>query len=145
MRHLGDEQEGFDRSRRQFGIRQLIIVTAVIGVALGIGRAFVAALGENVNLDNHETPIFVLLAVAAILVSLPLMLAVLMRPLSVVALTLAGVFIVVVTALELPALRMLPAGGPEMGHFISINTFTVVTILPVLVMVRRCGYSLIRV
>jgi hypothetical protein len=140
LRHIDDE--GGDPREHQFRIRQLLIVTTIVAVVFGIGRAVIAAAGERINFRG-EAPIFVFLAVAAIVLTLPLLLAALMRsywaPAVVVALFLIGL----ATAWEVPLLRMVHSGGgPKVEDFISINAFTAGVMLLMLTIVRLNGYSL---
>jgi len=102
----------------------------------------VAARGEHINFRG-EAPIFIFLAVAAIILTLPLLLAAPMRsywaPAAIVALALIGL----ATAWEVPLLRMVHSGaGPKIEDFIAINAFTAVVMLVMLTVVRLNGYSL---
>jgi hypothetical protein len=142
LRHADDALES-DRRQRQFGIRQLIIVTAIVGVTLGMGRMLVARFATQIDLVNRETPLFIFLGVAAVVLTLPLMLATLMQRFMIPGLAIAILLIVIVTACELPLLKLFHAGpGPKAVDFISINAFTSLIMLIVLGTVRWCGYSL---
>ena len=143
LRHFEDADRGLNHREHQFGIRQLLIVTTIVAVIFGIGRVAVGQLGENLNLGRGEAPIFIFLAVAAIVFTLPLLLAALMRQLAVPGVLLTLVLIGLATASELPLLRaMLSGPGPKAGHFIAINAFTAAITLAVAVIVRLNGYSL---
>jgi hypothetical protein len=52
LRHADDALES-DRRQRQFGIRQLIIVTAIVGVTLGLGRMLVARFATQIDLGGR--------------------------------------------------------------------------------------------
>ena len=54
-----------------------MIFTGLVGVTLGIGRILVGALSNWFSIDG-EGPIFVFLAVAAIVMTLPVLLAALL-------------------------------------------------------------------
>ena len=142
LRHAADALQS-DQRQRQFGIRQLIIVTAIVGVTLGLGRMLVARFATQIDLVNRETPIFIFLGVAAVVLTLPLMLAMLMRRFMLRGLAVAILLIVIVTACELPLLKLFHGGpGPKTADFVSINVFTSLIMLMVLGVIRWCGYSL---
>lgn len=144
LRQLDDERQDIDPGERQFGIRELMIFTAIIGVTLGIGRIVVqSTAGIGVN---GEFVIFLFLGVAAVFVTLPLVLAALLPRHALVAC--GGVLLLsgLVTVLEMPALELLPrrGGGPDFFHFLWINLFTIVWVLLVTAVVRANGYRLAR-
>ena len=142
LRHQEDADYGFDPRQWQFGIRQLMIITAVVAIALGIGRLVFTHLGDRINLRG-EVPVFIFLAVAAVGITLPLLLAALLQRGSVPGTLLVLVVIGLATAFELPLLRRVHAGpGPQVGHLIGINAFTAGWILVVAVMVRLNGFRL---
>jgi hypothetical protein len=143
LRHMDEARSGFDPRERQFGIRQLIIVTTIVGAALGLGRLVVTRFGQPLSLSSRDAPIFFFLGVAAVALTLPLILAVLMRRLTLLGTLLVLVLIGVMTAWELPLLRALHSGpGPQTEDFIAINAFTALIVLMVLAAVRMSGYSL---
>ena len=143
LRHFEEADRGFNHREHQFGIRQLMIVTTIVAVIFGIGRVAVGQLGEHLNLGRGEAPIFIFLAVAAIVFTLPLLLAALMRQLAVPGVLLTLALIGVATASELPLLKALHSGpGPKAGDFIAINAFTAAFTLAIAVIVRLNGYSL---
>jgi hypothetical protein len=140
LRHIDDV--GSDPREHQFGIRQLLIVTTIVAVVFAIGRFIVGLLGENVNIRG-EAPIFIFLAVAAIVLTLPLLLAALMRWYSTAAVIVTLALIALATAWEVPLLQLVHSGpGPKAEHFIAINAFTAAVMLAVLTVVRLNGYSL---
>lgn len=140
LRHIDDE--GTDPREHQFQIRQLLIVTTIVAIVFGIGRAIIVATGENINFRG-EAPIFIFLAVAAIVLTLPLLLAALMRSYWFPAVLVALVLIGLATAWEVPLLRLVHSGaGPKVQDFIAINAFTAAAMLASLTVVRLSGYSL---
>lgn len=142
LRHADDSEPHLDPRQRQFGIRQLIIITAIVGVVLGIGRVVVGQLGDHFNLDR-EAPIFIFLGVAAVVVTLPLLLAALMKRWTVPGVLLVLALIGLTSAFEVQLLRTIASGsGPQTRDFISINAFSAGVMLIVLTIVRRSGYSL---
>jgi hypothetical protein len=128
---------------RQFGIRQVMTLTAIVAILLGIGRLVLPPLAESLNVEG-EAPIFIFLGVAAIVVTVPLLLAALVPHRTL--LTVVGVMTIlaVATALELPLLNAVHSlrGGPNLGHFIGINAFTAAWILGVVGIFRFGGYGL---
>ena len=140
LRHIHDEAA--NPREHQFRIRQLLIVTTIAAVIFGVGRVIVGQLGERFSIRG-EAPIFIFLGVSAIVLSLPLLLAALMRSYWAPAVVGALVLIGLATAWEVPLLRMVHGGpGPKVEDFVSINAFTVVVMLAVLSIVRLNGYSL---
>lgn len=137
LRHINEGKQEPATERVQFGIRHLLIVTAIAGVLLGIGRIVVT----NVSIAGEE-PVFFFLAVAAIVVTLPLLLAALMRRLVIPGISLALLLTGVATALELPLSELVGASGPEMKHFVAINVASSILILLVAGIVRMNGYYL---
>jgi hypothetical protein len=145
LRHDDDLVAGFNPRDRQFGIRQLIVVTALVGLFLGVGRQLVSLWGHHFDFTRGDLAIFAFLTVSAAVLSLPLVLALLMRRTSAIAIALALALIGIVTALEASLSKHFQTGGgPEIRHFISMNAFTAGIILLVLAIVRRSGYSLTR-
>ncbi len=143
LQHVDDWGKIQDRSSRQFSLRHLMIVTTIVGVILGAGRILIGWLGESFRLDR-EAPAFIFLAAAAVILTLPLLLAGLLPrwaiPAVLVVLTLIGL----VTAWELTLLQMVPGGGgpgPDTGHFVWINAFTMVTVLMGVLLLRLNGYG----
>jgi hypothetical protein len=142
LRHADDSQSHLDPRQRQFGIRELIIITAIVGVVLGIGRAVVGQLGERFSV-GREAPIFLFLGVAAVVVTLPLLLAALMKRWTIPGVLLVLTLIGVVSAFEVQLLRTIAGSpGPKTADFLSINAFSAGVMLLVLSIVRRSGYSL---
>ena len=145
LHHAEDRQHNENLHQVQFGIRQLIFVTTIVGVILGIGRVIIDPIKANLSPDRVEMVIFVFLAVAAALLTLPLVVAGLMRHLAIPGVALTLVLVGVITAFEMPLLQVLqPRFGPETSDFIAINTFTALMILTVLAIVRINGYNLAR-
>jgi hypothetical protein len=141
LRHVNDVQS--QPSQLQFGIRQLIIVTAIVGVMLGIGRVIVTNLGQSVDW-NHEAPIFIFLAMAAIVMTLPLLLAALMQRWASLSVILVVTLIGLATIWEAPLLRVsLGSGpGPNTMDLAAINATTALFVLVFTGVVRLCGYRL---
>lgn len=132
-----------DRGRRpmQFVIRQLMVVTLIVGVLIGLGRMIVTSLSPGLP-GAEGWGIFVFLGVAATITSLPLLLAVLLPrfalPAVIVVLILAGV----ATMWEVPLSVLLGADGPSQREFIWLNTFTFLWVIIFPTAARFCGYGL---
>lgn len=144
LRRPEDEQHPPDPRERQFGIRQLMIFTAIVGVLLGLGRIVVGQLGPRIMPDNsRDMAVIVFLAAAAVAVTLPLLLAALLPRLAVPAVLLVLILIGLATAWELPLLDVFDRhSGPETMHFVWINAITSGWILIFAIAVRLNGYRL---
>jgi hypothetical protein len=141
--HPSQLQRQPDPRERQFGIRELLIFTTIIGVILGLGRALVANMPRTVGVD-HAVGIFAFLSVAAILLSMPLLIAGLLPHYWRRAIAIGLLVIVAATIGELPLLNSTvgPAGGPDASHLALINAFTSAWVLVYIVVIRRAGYRL---
>lgn len=142
LRHRSEERGTFDPKERQFGIRQLLLFTTLIAVLLAIGRLLVASLGKYFNL-GHEGPIFIFLAVAAIAMTLPVLLAALLRRWAVPATIGMLLLVGLAAAAEVPLLSKFHRGvGPDIWHFFWINAFASLWIVVVSLVVQLSGYRL---
>jgi hypothetical protein len=142
LRHRDDFSLVSDPRERQFGIRQLMIITTIVAVVFGVGRLIVPNLKFA---SNGEPAIFAFLAVAAIVITLPTVLASLLPRLALPATFLTLVLIVLATAWELPMFRSTGVGrrgGPDAMHFVWINAFTTVWLMALVLVVRFNGYAL---
>jgi hypothetical protein len=140
LRHADDSQGNSGREWRQFGIRQLMVVTVVIGVLLGIGRNL--AVYWSPDGAGGEWLIFAFLSVAAVLMTVPLVLATLLPRHALNATLVILVLVGVATAFEWPLLKIVGGGGPEMEDFIYINFVGSAWIVAFALSVRLGGYSL---
>jgi hypothetical protein len=144
LRHTDEIEQGFDPRQWQFGIGQLIIITAIVGVTFGVGRMVFTALGDRFTFGG-EGPVLMFLAAAAIVLTLPLLLAGLMRRLAVPGVLLALALIAGATFLEFPLLRnVMPGPGLGTIHLAAINAFSAAMVLAIVTVVRLNGYSLSR-
>ena len=84
--------------RLQFGIRQLMIVTAIVAAIFGAGRVIVANLAGRFSqaIADDDAVVFVFLAAAGIILTLPLVLATLLSRFALVAT--AGVTLLIALA-----------------------------------------------
>jgi hypothetical protein len=139
LRHSDDVQRSANGNQIRFGIRHLLIVMLIVGVVLGVGRVTVTSLRVS---SGSEVPIFAFLAVAAIVVTLPLLLSALMPRLAAPGVLLALLLMALATAGEMPLLDRLGFSGPETYHFIAINVASAALILASALIVRWNGYRL---
>jgi hypothetical protein len=146
MQHRNDMVPADQRSGRlalQFGIRQLMTLVLVVAIVLGILRAVTLWAVDYGDRGGGDLISFIYLAVAACIMSLPLMMAALL-PRRAVAATL-GVLVLsaLATVWELPLLRLFPiAAGTDPWHFVFMNGFLVVWVLALIGAVRLNGYGL---
>lgn len=140
LRYRDDIPEEADSRPIRFGIRDLFVTMAIVGVLLGIGRGVIA----NIDFSNGgEVFAFVLLGIAGMIMTFPLVVAALMQRWALPGIGLAVGLIVAVTFGEYPVFQQLGPGAP-VELFISINTATAIVILIVAGVVRLNGYSLQR-
>ena len=150
IRHLSEIGPDLDRKERQFGIRELLIMTAIVAAVLGIGRAVVLRLVSRGDISDFSTePVLIIsfLVIAGTVMTLPLMLAALLPRHAVPASLLVLLLIALGTAAELPLLAALggpgPGGGPHVGHFYGIHGVQCFWVLAVIGGLRLGGYGLV--
>lgn len=145
LRHCENAVASAHRRELQFGIRELLIITAVVAAIFGAGRLAIAVAPSLAPQMGRETPIFIFLAAAAVMTSIPLVLAALLPRLALAAVILAMIFMSLATVSEVPLLSNFHTGpGPDIFHIIAINAFTAAWILSLAVIVRISGYRLTR-
>lgn len=145
LRHSENAQHS-DPRERQFGIRQLIVVTTVVALLFGSGRLIVPQIVQRLELARGEAPIFIFLGVAAVVLAFPLLVAALLRRFAVPSVLVVLTLIGIATAWEVPLLQLIGTArpGPKVQDFVAINICTAGIMLVVLAMVRLNGYSLTR-
>lgn len=127
---------------RQFGIRQLMILTAIVAVVLGACRWVVtAAMAELQGTNWGEAAVFFMLAAAGIVMTLPLIIAALLPRFAWLATAGVLVLIWLGTWYELPLVNMV-GGGPNIWHLAFINGFQAAWVLAVVGLLRLCGYGI---
>jgi hypothetical protein len=143
MIHRSETEASSSHRARQFGIRQLMIVTAIVAVLFGIGRALL--LGVRFDNDRHGILIGSFLGVAAIVMTLPLLIAALLPRWAVPAVIAIAVLIAAATFLELSLFRhfVQHGDGPTAADLAAINGFTAAWVLAFVVAVRLSGYRLL--
>jgi hypothetical protein len=130
----------------QFGIRQLMILTAIVAVVLGVARTVFLQLAARFGERNAEPAIFIFLATAGVLMILPLLVAALLPRAALPASLVVLLLIALATSQEIPLLNKLlnenAGGGPNFYHFAWINGFQAFWVLAIVGAVRWCGYGL---
>jgi hypothetical protein len=137
------------RNDMQFGIRQVMILTAVIAVTLGAGRLVIQYLrwSDNVGpFDWEVVLLFGFLVLANTLITVPLIFSVALPRKAVLATGVALAFAVLTTACEIPAFELVrPAGsaGDDWPVFVIMNLAQTLWIAAALSILRFGGYRLI--
>lgn len=117
--------------RMQFGIVHMMIVTAIVAVLLGVGQGMVRLIGVTRLGGNGEWGIFLYLAIAAVLVTLPIVVATLIERRQLLAILAAVVFVGLATASEYPLMVAmgLQRSGPDFFHILGINVVSSLVVL----------------
>jgi hypothetical protein len=146
VRHLHESGPAYGRKEQQFGIRQLLIVTTIVAVVLAIGRAIAFSVSSRVSVETEGIVIISFVAIAGLIMTLPLILAALLPRHALPASIIVLVLVALGTSTELPLLTALnpaPGGpGPHVGHFFGINGFQCFWVLAVCGALRWSGYRL---
>jgi len=130
-----------DHRARQFGIRQLMIVTAIVAIVLGIGRAVVTNMSQMSA--GRETAIFAFLGAAAVIMTLPLLMAALLRRWAIPAVVVVLALVGLATYWELSLLKAFQlGGGPTVVDLMWINFVTSAWVLAFVLSARLSGYGL---
>jgi hypothetical protein len=145
LRHIDEAENQLPASQRQFGIRQLMLVTVIVAVLSGIGRIAVPPLLVQEEFLKAVGPILAFLVVAEVAITFPLVFAALLRRHAFVGVMITLGLIAVGTACEIPLIQMTTAGGgPTVWEVIALNTGTVAWMILFLSIVRFNGYALAR-
>lgn len=131
----------------QFGIRQLIIFTTIIAVLLSAARVAIAAFGNELPRTGEPVIAFAFLVSAGILLSAPLIFAMLLPRYCVVAVVLVLGLSAIACFLEAPLIQMLTksrGGGPSHWLFLWLNAFAAVWIMALTGIAKIYGYRLVR-
>jgi hypothetical protein len=130
---------------QQFTIRQLIGLTAIVGVLFGIGRVAAPIAIESLKSDGNFPTLIIFLCAAQVVLTIPLLLAALLHRFAIVGVLVALALIVASVLWEMPLLNALAGGsGVSSTVLIAMNVGTALTMLALLIAVRRNGYSLVR-
>jgi hypothetical protein len=140
LRHRSEPGDGIRPLR--FGIRQLMLLTAIVAVMLGAGRGLAAILANDLG-NSGEAMIFAFLAYAGVLMMLPLLLAALLPRYAVWGILTMLALIAGATWAELPLLEQITqgGGGPDLWHFVWINFFQSAWIVFCIALLRGFGYG----
>ena len=142
-----NEQRG-----HQFGIREVMALTALVAIVLGVGRLALGGIqgsGASGSFGKgKEILIFLSLALANAIVSLPFLLSLLLPRIALVA-TCAGLLLAAfATAIELSLLSLVwfgPSSGWEDSlTFVAINAFQCAWVFAVIGLLRLGGFQVRR-
>lgn len=130
-------------AEQQFGIRQLMILTAIVAVVLGIGRVALGGIQWGGFEPGKAIAAFAFLALASALVAFPLVAAALLPRGVALACVAAIGLVALTTAFEEPLFRLLSTGGSaDLRLFAWMNASQCAWILGVLFLLRAAGYRL---
>lgn len=121
----------------QFRIFDLLVLITTSAVLFAVGRAVVPLMKFT-----GDSAIFIFLAVAAVIIFLPLLLAALLERYAVLGVLLSLLLLIGGAYIELPLLKTLGGRGPSTSDLIAINAASAVLILVVAGIVRMHGYCL---
>jgi hypothetical protein len=129
----------------QFGIRQLMILTAVVGVLLGIGRVLISTdFFESTLRFGKEFRFFSFLAGSQVIVGVPLVFAVFVpnRWQLVIGATISLLLLVAATVMQASlSLQLMPSGNlSSLMLFTTINLTTSFWVVLFAVVVRSSGF-----
>jgi hypothetical protein len=141
------EQQGGPRpSDQQFGIREVMILTAAVAIVLGMGRWLIHSASFRASWPDSQLLLVIgFLVVANTTISLPLVFAMLLTRRALVASLLAAVSIALVTAIEVPAFELLRESGNRNDISLVLWTMNLTQALWVgaaLLVLRLGGYRL---
>jgi hypothetical protein len=144
--HQDDLPSDIDERVHQFGIRQVMILTALVGIVLGLGRLLLGGLNASGSFgDWRGILLFAFLAFANAVTALPIVALTMLRRSVLAAIGGALALIALMTVLELPVVAMLgpgPMNAREYSIFTLISSFECVWIVAVLLILRGGGYRL---
>jgi hypothetical protein len=127
--------------RGQFGIRQLMLFTAAIGLLLGIGRVVVSIDFLGARYLQYFL-VNLLLLTAQVVMSVPLIYASLLRRFAVPSILIAIVFMVILTLGEIEVANQILGGGVKRKSIYWCNAIGALWTLVFAICLRSCGYRL---
>ena len=140
------DESGLHPGQRQFGIRQLMIVTAIVSVLFGVGRVLVPYMFGQIEYLQGIGPVLAFLVFAAVILTLPLAVAALLRRNMFAGIAIALAVFGLATACEIPLMRIVGARhAPGVASIIGFNIGTLAVMLVLLAIARLNGYSLVRI
>jgi hypothetical protein len=145
--YANDASTVTDHRDRQFGIRQVMILTTIVAAVLGIGRVVLGGLqGESGFADWKSVLMMAFLVFANAIICLPVIAAALLPRGTLLATFGALLLVAFATAIELPLMSLLakpPTQASDLWIFGLINLFHCAWILTLLLLVRRSGFRLL--
>jgi hypothetical protein len=147
VRCVDDVELANDSRDKQFGIRQIMALTALVALVLGIGRLLLGGMQRGTSFGKPvELVAYACLALANVLVSAPAIGVMLLPRVTVAALCGALLFSAFATAIELSALNLIDPGPPsnaQMFWVLSlVNLVQCGWVLAVLFLLRLGGYRI---
>jgi hypothetical protein len=140
------EETGLHPSQTQFGIRQLMIVTAIVAVLFGVGRIIIPYMFGQMEYLRDIGSSLAFLVFWEVVLTLPLVVAALLRRNTLAGVAIALGIFAAATAGEIPLMRIVGAGnGPGLPHIIGFNIGAPSVMLVLLSIIRLNGYSLARI
>lgn len=147
IRHREVMQSGFDYRDHQFGIRQVMLLTFIVGVVMGVGRWLVGSLTQDkfvTNVSGFSTFCFIVLCHA--LIALPLVTAALLPTRMPIGVCLALLMVAVETWLEIPLYHFIEGskrGSPEDSMLWIVSGVQALWILGIVFLLRAGGFGLV--
>lgn len=148
VRH-GSELEGESGLKdRQFGTRQLMVLTVIVAVVLGVGRLLFGAASQQTVASDWSGMIAVfVVAFCHALMALPLVVAALLRNNVVLGVCAALLLVALATLLEVPLLRFVegPSNSPPYESLMVglMSGIQASWIMGVVILLRMAGYELV--
>jgi hypothetical protein len=143
LRDTDDSNWSIAHRPTQFGIRQLMILTAGIAVVLAIGRIVLPWLSRFVSPRAEELLTFGFLTIAGVLMTLSLLLAALLPRYALIATLIVAALIALGTYWEFPLLKQFAGGGgPNFNHLLAINVVQCSWILLIACLMNCAGFVL---
>lgn len=140
IRHRSNILAPTVRQKTQFGMRQLLIFTAIAGIMFGGARIIAPLMDYHFILIDRQLPVFLL--VAAVIVLVPLLLATLLQRNSLAASLSALLFVAGITVLEVPLLKAVGLYGFDFRWLKWFNAFAALWVLSLGALARLLGFRL---
>lgn len=145
LRHLDDLPRSVRATDQQFGIREVLVVTAIIAVLLGAIRLILQLAPGAASPLTQGAIIWGYLVLCNVFIVLPVIVSPLLRRFALTCTLIALVFVGVVTGLEVTALHRIEK-GPDTGWivFSLANYVQSAWVLLALGVLRYGGYRLVK-
>jgi len=147
IRHCVDERLCHKLSNQQFGIRQVMILTAIVAVVMGVGRIlFGGASQQTVVTDWSGMAPFFVAATYHALIAFPLVAAALLKRRTAIGVLAALLLVALATFLEIPLLRLVERSGSsepyETLSLLCLSGTQATWIVGIVFLLRLAGYEL---